>query len=132
MSLQIPPNSESAERAVLGSILIDNRSLVKVSEFLKDEDFYHDKHALVYQACLDLFNSHSPIDLTTINAKLSNQKVLEKIGGISFVASLAEDVPTSSHIYEYGMIVKTKATLRKLIVVGDEIKGLWVSRGRKG
>ena len=131
LSLLIPPNSEQADKAVLGSVLIDNRSLVKVADFLKDEDFYHDKHALIYKAFLDLFNEHTPIDLMTINARLSDQKVLEKIGGIGYLASLVEDVPTASHIYEYGMIVKTKSTLRKLIVVGDEIKGLGYHENEK-
>jgi len=131
MAIQIPPNDEQAEKAVLGSILIDNKSLVKVADFLKEEDFYNDKNAQVFKAMLDLFNEHSPIDLTTLNAKLSDNKVLEKIGGISFVASLGEEVPTASHIYEYGTIVKTKSTLRKLIVVGDEIKGYGYQEGEK-
>lgn len=129
--LQIPPNSEQAERAVLGSIFIDSRALVKVADFLKVEDFYHDKHGLIYKVCLELFNAHTPIDLMTVNAKLADQKVLEKIGGIGYIASLVEDVPTASHIYEYGMIVKTKSTLRKLIVVGDEIKGLGYQENEK-
>lgn len=124
MSLLIPPNSEQAEKAVLGSILIDNKALVKIADFLKEEDFYYDKHSLIYKSCLELFNEHTPIDLTTLNARLADQKLIEKIGGISFIASLSEDVPTASHVYEYGMIVKNKSMLRKLIVVGDEIKGL--------
>lgn len=123
MSLPIPPNSEQAEKAVLGSILIDNKAIVKVAEFLQEEDFYNAKNALIYKACVDLFNEHSPIDITTVNAKLADQKVVEKIGGMGYIASLSEDVPTASHIYEYGMIVKNKSMLRKLIVVGDEIKG---------
>ncbi len=123
MALQIPPNSEQAEKALLGSVLIDNKSLVKVSEFLMPEDFYHDKHSLVYDVFVELFNEHTPIDLTTVIAKLADRKVLEKMGGAAFIASLAEEVPTSSHIYEYGQIVKTKSTLRKLIQVGEEIKG---------
>lgn len=131
MDLKIPPNSEQAERAVLGSILIDNKSIVKVADFLKDEDFYHDKHAIIYKTCIELFNEHSPIDLTTINARLSDKKLLEKLGGISFVASLAEDVPTASHIFQYGQIVKGKSTLRKLIITGDEIKGYGYQEDKK-
>lgn len=123
MALQIPPHSEEAEKAVLGSIILDNKSLVKVADFLKPNDFYHDKHSLVFESCLELFNEHTPIDITTLNTKLSDKKVLEKLGGMSFIASLAEEVPTASHIYQYGTIVKTKSTLRRLISAGDEIKG---------
>ena len=114
MTMNIPPHSEQAEKAVLGSIMIDNKALVKVADFLVKDDFYFDKHALVFKACIDLFNEHTPIDLTTVNAKLADQKVIDKIGGISYVASLSEEVPTASHIYEYGMIVKNKSILRKL------------------
>ncbi|MDF2378914.1 MAG: replicative DNA helicase [Candidatus Gracilibacteria bacterium] len=123
MALQLPPHSEEAEKAILGSIMIDNKSLVKVADFLKADDFYHDKHTIVFEACLELFNEHTPIDITTLNAKLSDKKVLEKLGGMTFLASLAEEVPTASHIYQYGTIVKTKSTLRRLISAGDEIKG---------
>lgn len=129
--LEVPPHSDQAEKAVLGSVLIDNRSLVKVADFLKPEDFYDERHALVFNACLGLFNTHRPIDLMTVTAKLSDEKMLDPIGGVSFLASLPEDVPTASHIYEYGMIVKTKSTLRKLIRAGDEIKGLGFQENEK-
>ncbi len=131
MDFQIPPHSEEAERAVLGSILIDQRSIIKIADFLRPEDFYVEKHGLTYQACLTLVNQHAPIDLMTLKTKLSDEKLLEKIGGMGFLASLTDDVPTASHIYEYGMIVKTKSTLRKLILAGDTIKGLGYQENEK-
>lgn len=124
MNLSVPPHSEESEMSVLGSILIDAKSLLKVADFLKVDDFYFEKHQMIFDACLDLFNSHSPIDMLTLSNKLEERKHLKKIGGRAYLAEVTEAVPTASHIYQYAMIVKNKSILRKLIIAGDTIKGL--------
>jgi replicative DNA helicase len=129
--LLVPPHSEEAERSVLGSILLDSDSLTKVADFLKASDFYFDVNKIVYEACVALFNQHKPIDLLTLNNYLEDKKVLDDVGGSVFLAEIAEGVPSASHIYEYAAIVKSKATLRKLIVIGDHIKGLGYKEGEK-
>lgn len=131
MALQVPPYSEQAEKAVLGSVLIDQRSLVKVADFLKSEDFYFEKHGIIYQNFLELFNEHTPIDLMTLSSRLSDKKFLEAVGGAAYLASLGEEVPTSSHVYEYATIVKTKSTLRNLISAGELIKSLGYQENEK-
>ena len=130
-SLNVPPHSEEAERSVLGSILLDSNSLTKVGDFLKGEDFYFDIHKMVFEACITLFNEHKPIDLLTLTNYLENKEILDKVGGSVFLAELADEVPSASHIYEYASIVKSKSTLRRLVVVGDYIKGLGYKEGDK-
>lgn len=122
--LNVPPHSEEAERSVLGSILLDSDSLTKVADFLRTEDFYFDSHRLAYEGCLSLFNQHKPIDLLTLSTYLEDKGVLDVLGGSAFLAELASEVPSASHVYEYATIVKSKSTLRKLVTVGDHIKGL--------
>lgn len=119
----VPPNSIEAERSVIGSLLIDKDSIIKVSDFLKAEDFYHDAHKIIYQAIGDLYDKRIPVDLVTLSNILEDRKELKSIGGASYLAMLANEVPTSTHIFQYGTIVKEKATLRKLILAGDTIKG---------
>jgi replicative DNA helicase len=128
-ALVVPPHSEEAERSVLGSLLLDGQSLVKIGDFLKSDDFYFDRYKLIYEACLDLFNGHIPIDLLTLGNKLSESGKLEKIGGSVLLAELANDVPSASHIFDYANIVKSKSTLRRLIHAGDYIKGLGFKEG---
>lgn len=120
----VPPHSLEAEKSTLGSLLIDKESIIKVSDFLEADDFYHDAHKVIYQAVLDLYDKRSPVDLVTLTNLLDQRDQLKGVGGASYLSTLASEVPTASHIFQYGTIVKQKAILRKLILAGDSIKGL--------
>lgn len=122
--MKVPPHSIEAERAVLGSLLIDKEAVIKVADLLHQEDYYHEVHGLIYRAILDLYEKRTPIDLLTVKTQLDDRKQLELIGGASYLALLANEVHTSTHIYNYALIVKQKSTLRKLIKSGDLIMGL--------
>lgn len=121
---KIPPHSLEAERSTLGSLLIDKDAIIKIADFLKDEDFYHDAHAIIYKGILNLFERRMPADLVTLRAVLEDLHQLDLVGGASYLAELTTDVPTASHVMEYAMIVKQKALLRRLIKAGDTIIGL--------
>ncbi len=120
----VPPHSLEAEKSTIGSILIDKDAITKISDFVKSEDFYHDAHRLIYQAMNDLYDKRIPIDLVTLTNILEEKKELKIIGGASYLALLANEVPTATHIFQYATIVKQKSILRKLILAGDNIKGL--------
>jgi replicative DNA helicase len=122
--LKVPPHSIEAERAVLGSLLIDKDAIIKVADLLHQDDFYHEVHGLIYRAILDLYEKRSPIDLLTTKTLLDDRKQLELIGGASYLATLTNEVHTSTHIFNYALIVKQKSTLRKMIRSGDLIMGL--------
>ncbi|MSR86922.1 replicative DNA helicase [Candidatus Peribacteria bacterium] len=117
------PHSLEAERTVLGALLLDPEAIIKVSDLLKAEDFYDPTHRLVYQAIWELYQGHEPVDFVTVSAKLADSKKVQEIGGSAFLAQLASSVPTSSHIYQYGQIVKTKAVHRRIIEAGQRIAG---------
>ncbi len=120
----VPPHSLEAEKSTLGSLLVDKEAIVKVSDFLKAEDFYHDAHRIIYEAVLALYDKRSPIDLVTLANALEEKKELKLVGGASYLALLANEVPTATHVFQYATIVKEKAILRRLILAGDSIKGL--------
>ncbi|MFA5820529.1 MAG: replicative DNA helicase [Candidatus Gracilibacteria bacterium] len=120
----VPPHSLEAEMSTLGALLIDKDAIIKISDFLKAEDFYHDSHKIIYQAINDLYDKRSPIDLVTLTNILEDRGELKAIGGASYLARLANEVPTASHLFQYGTIVKEKSVLRRLILAGDTIKGL--------
>ena len=119
----VPPHSLEAEKSTLGSLLVDKNSIVRISDFLKPEDFYHDAHRIIYQSIAELYDKRIPIDLVTLTNLLEDKKELKLIGGASYLALLANEVPTATHIFQYATIVKEKAVLRKLIIAGDQIKG---------
>lgn len=121
---KIPPHSIDAEKSTLGALLIDKEAIIKVADVLKPEDFYSDANSIVYEAILTLYNKRTPIDLLTVTNLLEEQKKLSEIGGSSYIAALTNEVPTASHIYQYAMIVKHKATLRRLLKAGNDITSL--------
>lgn len=122
--LKVPPHSLEAERAVLGSLLIDKDAIIKIADLLAQDDFYHEVHGLIYRAILDLYEKRTPIDLLTTKTILEDRKQLDLIGGASYLVTLTNEVHTSTHIYNYALIVKQKSTLRRLIRSGDLITGL--------
>ncbi len=120
----VPPHSLDAEKSVLGAILIDKEAIIKISDFLHSEDFYHDAHRMIYEAIFELYDKRSPVDMVTLTTLLENKNQLKTVGGASYIALISNEVPTSTHIFQYATIVKEKAILRKLVLAGDTIKGL--------
>lgn len=128
--LKAQPHSTEAERAVLGAILLDPDAIVKVSDFLMPLDFYDPVCRIIFQAMHDLYQRHEPIDFVTVSHKLVDTKEIQNIGGAAFLAELAANIPTSSHIYQYGQIVKAKAVHRRIIEAGQKIAGLGYEEDR--
>nr|HMN28632.1 DnaB-like helicase N-terminal domain-containing protein [Caldilineaceae bacterium] len=79
----IPANLE-AERAVLGSLMIDPDAIIKVASFLRAEDFYRERHGWLYEAMLALNERREPLDFVTISDELERRAQLEEIGGPGF------------------------------------------------
>lgn len=122
--IQTQPHSTEAERTVIGALLLDPEAIIKISDFLKTEDFYDPIYRDIYGAIMGLYTNHEPVDFVTVTSKLSDNKKLQEIGGSAFLAQLTSEVPTSSHIYQYGQIVKTKSIHRRIISAGQKISGL--------
>lgn len=121
---RVPPQNLEAEKSVLGSVLLDKDALINVSGWLLPVHFYDDRHALIYQNILELFESGLPIDLVTVSDRLKKKKVLTKTGGRAYLTELASFVPTSAHAEEYANIVKENSTRRGLISSAAEITNL--------
>lgn len=121
---KLPPQNIEAEKSVLGSLLIDKDAIIKVADILSPKDFYKEIHGEIYSAMFDLFEKREPIDVLSLANRLSEKKLLEEIGGRSYLISLANSVPTAAHIIHYAKIVQRKATLRKLIQAAGEISEL--------
>ncbi|TES96106.1 replicative DNA helicase [Patescibacteria group bacterium] len=120
----VPPQNIEAEQAVLGSLLIDKDAIVKVADILRSEDFYQEKHEIIYKAMLDVYEARDPIDLVTLTARLEKAKQIESIGGASYLSELLSIVPTASHVASYAKVVQEKATLRRLIKAASDIMAL--------
>jgi replicative DNA helicase len=128
-NLRIPPHSQEAEESVLGAMLIDRDAVIAVAEFLLPDDFYDERLREIYKACIDLYEDRVPIDVLTVTDKLKKNKVLKGVSSSSFLAELANKVPTAAHVEHYGRIVKDTATKRSLMSVASRLVDISLDEG---
>lgn len=119
--LRIPPHSIEAESSVLGGLLLDNAAWDRVGDLLKDADFYRHEHRLIFAACAKLINDSKPADVITVFEELQRLGKAEEVGGLAYLNSLAQYVPSASNIRRYAEIVRERSILRKLVTASDEI-----------
>lgn len=121
---RIPPHNLEAEQSLLGSLLIDPEAATKVVDRLNADDFYRPVNGSVFQAILDLYSKHEPIDILSVGNRLEELEKIKDIGGRAYLAELSNSVPTSSHVAHYATIIKKKSVLRRLISAAHEISDL--------
>lgn len=127
--VRVPPHSQEAEESVLGAMFIDKDAVIAVAEFLLPEDFYDERLRDIYQACLDLYEARTPIDVLTVTERLKKRKNLKSVGSSSFLADLANRVPTAAHVEHYGRIVKDTATKRSLMSAATRLVEVSMDEG---
>lgn len=123
-SVRIPPHDTDAEKSVLGSLMLDKNAIHVIVDILNPEDFYNEKHSIIYGAMLELYSNKDPIDILTTSTKLKEKKILKDIGGSSYLTEIINSVPSSSNVKHYAEIVHKKSVLRDLITSSDHISQL--------
>jgi len=121
---QLPPQDIDAEQSVLGSLLIDKDAIIKIADIITAGNFYRKSHEIIFQAILDLYSKSEPIDLLTVSSRLKEKKQFKEIGGMSYLTTLMNFVPTASNVIHYAKIVSQKRVLRDLISASNEISSL--------
>ncbi|MDM0046322.1 replicative DNA helicase [Variovorax dokdonensis] len=119
--LRVPPHSVEAESSVLGGLLLDNGAWDRVGDLLVDNDFYRHEHRLIYAAMGVLINANKPADVITVYEHLQNLGQADEVGGLTYLNSLAQYVPSAGNIRRYAEIVRERSILRKLVAASDEI-----------
>jgi len=123
-SNQLPPQNIDAEKSLLGSLMLDQKSILKVADSLVERDFYVPQHQKIFQTIIDLFRDNVPIDILSVANLLKEKKQLKNIGGQAYLSSLINSVPTASNILSYAKIVQKKRILRDLISASYDIQSL--------
>lgn len=110
-----PPSHTEAERAVLGSVLLHDEQFATAAEILQPTDFYVPAHGHIFEAMLTIFQQQRRIDMVTLQDELAKRGTLEVIGGLVYLVSLQEDMPSVGLVEQHARIIKEKAILRELI-----------------
>lgn len=121
VTARVLPHSDDAEQAVLGCVLIDEDAPVAIISELKPEDFYEPAHKQIFTAMSALYNRDKPIDYVTLVEELTEAGVIDSVGGMSYIISLTNYVPSAANYRHYLEIVKKTSTLRKLISSSQQI-----------
>ncbi|MCS7280361.1 MAG: replicative DNA helicase [Desulfobacterota bacterium] len=121
LEAKVPPQNLEAEQSVLGGILSDPEAINKVVDLISPEDFYREAHRKIYELMVELYEKNEPIDIITLSSLAKDKDLLDEIGGVTYLSSLVDIMPTAANIMQYAKIVREKAILREMINVANEI-----------
>jgi replicative DNA helicase len=122
----LPPHSPEAEQGVLGCILLSpNECLGECLEKLTQEPevFYDLRHQTIYSTLVTMYDTREAIDLITLQQRLKDRQLLEEVGGIPYLSSLPDAVPSAANLSYYLDIVREKYLLRKMIQTCTAVVG---------
>jgi replicative DNA helicase len=125
------PTALDAERSVISALLLNSNTIHRVTEFLTAQDFYLLQHKLIFQAIIRLTEHNKQVDLVTLQDELAKTNDLEKIGGIVFLISLQEDIPSLGLVEQHARIIKDKSVLRELIHASSQVIQSCYNQGEK-
>ncbi len=127
---RVPPHSLEAEMSVVGCMLLDDDAIALVLPLLESNFFYSRANQVIYETVSDLFEKGQPVDSVMLKDELKKKGSLEEVGGVDYIASLVEVVPSSANAVYYAQIVKDKAILRALITAANHIlRDVYEDRG---
>lgn len=118
---KILPHSIEAEQAVLACVLTDNEITLEMFSLISVEDFYSESHRLIYEKMTEIYAENKPVDFITLTNRLETAGLLTKVGGLDYITSLTNILPSSANYKHYAEIVKNHSKLRSLIAVGQQI-----------
>lgn len=117
----MPPQNLEAERSVLGGILLDNQVINAVLEVINAADLYSEAHKKIFRAITEIYDRNEPVDLITLSSFLTDRNQLTQIGGMTYLASLVDNVPSSANAAHWAKIIREKAVIRQLISAANNI-----------
>ena len=118
-SSRVPPHSEEAEQAVLGSLLLGDRKdlAAVIKQGAKPEWFYLPAHRIVADAILKMERNGAAIDTLTVLDRLETDRVLEQVGGHMFLHKMTDNASIPGHFLDHVRIVQQKFLLRQMITL---------------
>lgn len=123
-SIRVPPQNVEGEQALLGSIMLRPEALYDIDDIISPDVFYSKKHGQIYRVMQEMHDKREPIDLLSFSSRLKEKKLLEEVGGRTYLSQLVGNVPASVNINYYAGQVYKKFILRKLIEASDHIGSL--------
>lgn len=118
---RLPPQDLTAERSLLGALMLDPEKLAEVQPLIQAADFYADTHAAIYSAIVSLSESDSAVDVVMLAQELESRGALAEIGGPEYLLEILETVPHAAHAAYYASVVVSRSNRRKAIEIGRKL-----------
>lgn len=115
------PNDALCERAIIGSTIISASSYFRVASLIGEDDFFRDANRVIYSAIKHLCEVGDEVDLISLRDCLTSRGKLDSVGGLAYVSSLVDGIPDVANVEKYARIVKEKADLRRIILLGNSM-----------
>src|SRR3990170_4697654 len=109
---KLPPHDTEAEEAVIASLLVDPEAVYRIAPILKPEDFFREKNAWAFEACLAIWERNQSLNQITVAHELARRGRLEEIGGAAYLSRLVIELPTSVGVWDYARIVQRDSSHR--------------------
>lgn len=109
---RVPPHNIEEEQSVLGAMFLTQDAALSATEMIRPDDFYREANRVVFQVMQKLIQRNEAVDLVTVTEELRKSNLLEQVGGILYVTSLANRVPTAANLAYHANIVTEKARIR--------------------
>ena len=121
---RILPHSIEAERAVIGSMMMDADAISVAAEVLTSDDFYQHQYGILFETMAQMYQAGKPVDLVTLQDELKSKDVPEELYSLEFITNLLNSEATSANIKYYANIVAEKALLRRMIRANEEVANM--------
>lgn len=118
---KVPPQDLTAEKSLLGAIMLAEDVMADVLTIVRPRDFYDKRHEIIFEAMVNLYDRHKPIDLLTLTSELKTLKKLKDVGGAAYLTELSTFVPVATHAKAYAEIVEKMSVRRRLVKAGSNI-----------
>lgn len=128
--VRVPPQDLDTERALLGAIMLNPTAMYEIADIVSPDSFYAAKHKTIYDAMLSLYARGEPVDLVSLSARLKEKKMLDKVGGNTYLSELVGVTVSPSSGRHYAQVIQAKGVLRGLITTADEIAQLGFQEDR--
>ncbi|MFT6765390.1 MAG: replicative DNA helicase [Alteromonas naphthalenivorans] len=115
------PAALEAESALLGALLLNDDNVAQAIEVLTPDDFYVFAHRIIYEAIVTISQRTERLDIVTLQNELEKKDMLEKVGGLTYLLGLQENIPALGLVTQHSGIIKEKAILRELINSATDI-----------
>ena len=118
---KVLPHDTNAEKAVVGSMMMDREAITDIADLLLPEDFYNASYGVIFETICELYQGKRMVDIVTLMDGLKKKNIPEEINNVSFLGDIINSVPTTVNAKQYAEIVRDKAILRRLIKLSDDI-----------